>query len=337
MRKQHYLTYDERLKIEAWLRAKMKVSWIAEQLGCSRQTIYNEIRRGKYIHTCEYWDEERYSADVAQKCTNYNQSAKGRPLKIGSDYAYADFLENTILTKKYSPAAALAEARKHNFKTSICVTTLYSYIDKRAFAKLTSKHLWEKGKRKSRTYDKVKRIAHPTLPSIMERSKLADERSELGHWEMDLVVSGKNGKKVLLTLTERLTRQEMIFLLPNRKAATVRRIFDMLEVQEPNFRQKFKSVTTDNGPEFLQYDKLTESIFGGRRFDIYYCHSYAAWEKGTNENHNKMIRRFFPKGTDFSKITPNEIKIMEDWMNNYPRKRLNWLTPNELMNQLLAG
>ena len=137
MGKQHYLTYEERLKIEAWLRAKAKVTWIASQIGCSRQTIYNEIKRGQYIHTCEYWDEVRYSADIAQQKTDYNQSAKGRPLKIGSDYAYADFLEQTILKKKYSPAAALAEARKHDFDKSICVTTLYSYIEKRVFAKLS--------------------------------------------------------------------------------------------------------------------------------------------------------------------------------------------------------
>lgn len=337
MGKQHYLRYEERLKIEAWLRAKAKIAWIATQLGCSRQTVYNEIKRGQYIHTCDYWDEVRYSADIAQQQTVYNQSAKGRPLKLGSDYAYADFLESTILKKKYSPAAALAEARKYNFNTSICVTTLYSYIEKRVFTKLTKKDLWEKGNRKKRSYNRVKRIAHPALPVITERSERADRRDQLGHWEMDLVVSGKNGRKVLLTLTERMTRKEMIFLLPNRKAATVREVFDKLETQYPDFQQRIRSITTDNGSEFLQYDKLSESILGGKRFDVYYCHSYAAWEKGTNENHNKMIRRFFPKGTDFSKITPSQIKKVENWMNNYPRKILNWLTPNELMNQLIAG
>lgn len=337
MKKQHYMTYEERLKLEGYLQAGMKVAWIAEQMGFCKKTIYNEIKRGQYIHTCDYWDEVRYSADIAQQQTDYNQSAKGRPLKIGSDYAYADFLESTILKKEYSPAAALAEARKHNFDTSICVTTLYSYIEKRVFAKLTKKDLWEKGKRKKRTYNQVKRIAHPLLPSINNRSDRANERTELGHWEMDLIVSAKSGRSVLLTLTERATRQELIFLLPNRKAATVRNIFDKLERKDPAFRQKFKSITTDNGSEFLQYDKLTESIHGGKRFDIFYCHSYAAWEKGTNENHNRMIRRFFPKGTDFSKVSSDRVKKVEEWMNNYPRAKLGWKTPNELMNQLLAG
>ena len=95
------------------------------------------------------------------------------------------------------------------------------------------------------------------------------------------------------------------------------------------FKKKFRSITTDNGSEFLEYDQLTRSIFGGKRFDIWYCHSYAAWEKGTNENHNRMIRRWFPKGTDFSKVKSAEIAALQDWMNGYPRKVLGWKTPRE--------
>ena len=78
------------------------------------------------------------------------------------------------------------------------------------------------------------------------------------------------------------------------------------------FQKKFRSITTDNGPEFLEYELLTRSIYGGQRFQVYYCHSYAAWEKGSNENHNRMIRRFFPKGTDFSKITKKRIAELQD-------------------------
>lgn len=337
MGKQHYMNYAERLRLEGYLSAGMKVTWIAEQMGFCKKTIYNEIKRGKYIHTTDLEDQIRYSADVAQKKVTYNQSAKGRPLKIGSDYDYAAYLENLILKKKYSPAAALAEARKQNFNTNICVTTLYSYIEKRVFASLTKKDLWEKGKRKKRSYMPIKRIAHPMLPSITDRSKLANDRSELGHWEMDLIISAKKGRTVLLTMTERATRKELIFKLPDRRSATVRAVFDYLEASDPKFRNKFRSITTDNGVEFLNHDKLTESIFGGKRFDVFYCHSYAAWEKGSNENHNRMIRRFFPKGTDFRDISTDRIKEVEDWLNNYPRKKLNWQTPNELFSKMLVS
>ena len=107
-------------------------------------------------------------------------------------------------------------------------------------------------------------------------------------------------------------------------------LIDQLERSTPKFKQKFQSITTDNGPEFLVLQDLQRSIFGGKRFDVWYCHSYAAWEKGTNENHNRMIRRWFPKGTDFTEVSPARIQEIQNWMNDYPRKILNWSTPNEM-------
>ena len=83
--------------------------------------------------------------------------------------------------------------------------------------------------------------------------------------------------------------------------------------------------------EFLEYEQLTQSMYVGKRFEVYYCHSYSAWEKGTNENHNRFLRRFFPKGTDFTKVSQRQLQEAMDWMNNYPRKVLDWKTPNEMM------
>ena len=197
-KKQHYMKWEERQQLEALRRNRIPVSEIARQLGFCRQTIYDELKRGAYIHTCPYWDEVRYSADKAQQVHDYNQTAKGRPLKIGSDREYADFLEEKMLgvqedgkidrRKRYSPAAALAVARKENFRTSVCVSTLYSYITKRVFLHLTNKDLWEKGKKKKQDYKPIQRIAHPSLPSISDRPEHINQRSERGHWEMDLVV-----------------------------------------------------------------------------------------------------------------------------------------------------
>ena len=332
MKKQHYMTIDERYKLEVLYNdARLSIGKIAKILGFCRQTIYNEIKLGTYIHTCEWYDEKRYSACKAEQLHKYNQTAKGRPLKIGNDHDYAEFLEHKIIKDRYSPAAALAAARKEGFATSICVGTLYSYIDKKIFLKLSNKHLWIKSRKEKKQREaSAPRVAHPKLPSISDRPERINERSERGHWEMDLVV-GKEGKgPVLLTLTERVTRQELIFKLPNKKAATVCSVFDRLEKTMPTFKEKFKSLTTDNGPEFLVLEKLQESIHGGKRFDVWYCHSYAAWEKGSNENHNRMIRRWFPKGTDFSKVTEKQVAAVQNWMNNYPRRILNWATPNEM-------
>ena len=152
---------------------------------------------------------------------------------------------------------------------------------------------------------------------------------EPGPWEMDLVVGKAKTKPALLTLVERVSRNIMIFKLPDKKASSVRAVFDQLERIYPDFKQRFKSITTDNGSEFLRYQELRSSIYGGDRFAIYYCHSYSAWEKGTNENHNRMIRRWYPKGTDFTSVTEKEIAVLQDWMNHYPRKVLDWKCPAE--------
>lgn len=334
-KKQHYMTRDERYQLEALRSAKIPVSQIARQLGFSRQTIYNELKRGAYIHTCDYYDETRYSADKGQQIHQYNQTAKGRPLKIGSHHDYAEFLEQAMISKedprkRCSPAVALELARRKGFSIDICTTTLYSYIDKGVFLHLTNKNLWEKSKRKKRGYREVSRIVHPKLPSIVNRPEKINSRSEYGHWEMDLIIGKEGTKPVLLTLIERKSRQVIIEKLPDRKAATIRAVFDKMEHQMPDFKWRFKSITTDNGSEFLEYEKLRQSIRGGIRFEVYYCHSYAAWEKGSNENHNRMIRRWYPKGTDFTRVTKKEIAALQDWMNNYPRKILNWAAPAEV-------
>ena len=131
---------------------------------------------------------------------------------------------------------------------------------------------------------------------------------------------------------ERLKKEEVIRKLPDRRAATIRQAFDQMErsMGKQAFRRKFRTITTDNGPEFLEHEQLIRSIYGGKRFRVYYCHSYAAWEKGTNENSNRIIRRFFPKGTDFSRVTRRQVADVETWMNNYPRRSLGWRCPTEV-------
>lgn len=323
MKKQHYMTRDERYQLEAYLRAGKPVSWIAREMGFCERTIYYEKKRGAFARASErnyYRETIEYSADKAQQIHEYNQTAKGRPLKIGNDRAYADFLERKILTDRFSPAAALSAARRAGYQTSVCVSTLYSYIEKGVFLHLTNKDLWVKGQKKKRGYQPVRRIAHPLLPSITTRPEEIKQRSEFGHWEMDLVVGKAGTKPVLLTLTERRTRKEIIRKLKNRKAETIRKELERLKTKE-----KFRSITTDNGSEFMEYDQLIKAV----SCPVYYCHSYAAWEKGSNENHNRMIRRFFPKGTDFTRVTKKQIQAVQDWMNGYPRKILSWNTPDE--------
>lgn len=330
-----YLTREQRIQIEAYYRIKKKPCEIARLMGLHHSTVYRELKRGMYPHNVEYVEVWRYSAEIGQQKHDYAQTNKGRPIKLGHDHTMADFLEKRMLgvqengkiehRKRCSPAVALELARREGFTTRICVTTLYSYIEKQIFLNLTNQNLWEKSKRKKRNYETVQRIAHPLLPSITERPNYINSREEPGHCEMDLIVSCTKGKGALLTLTERAGRFEFIRKIPNRKAETIR--LALVEIKRKLPPGTIKSITTDNGSEFLQYEELKAVV----ACPIYYCHSYAAWEKGSNENHNRMIRRWFPKGTDFSKISKREIAECEAWMNNYPRKTLGWLTPTEFM------
>ena len=99
-----------------------------------------------------------------------------------------------------------------------------------------------------------------------------------------------------------------------------------------HFREKFKSITLDNGREFLDWEAIERSgLNSQKRTLVYFAHPYSSWERGTNENQNRMIRRFIPKGRDISKLSDKDVKRIEEWMNNYPRKILGYKTPNELV------
>lgn len=152
---------------------------------------------------------------------------------------------------------------------------------------------------------------------------------------MDSVVGPQGkGKKALLVFTERKTRKEIIEIVKNHTASEVIKTLNKFErkLGEKKFRKTFKSITVDNGTEFSDWEKMEKSRRNKKmpRTKIYYCHAYKSCERATNENHNRIIRRFFPKGTNFDFVTNKEIKKVEEWMNNYPRKILGWLTPNEM-------
>lgn len=327
-----HLSFTDRLKIESWLRVGVKPREMAEMLHCSRQTIYNELKRGTYEHLdSEYRTEIRYSPDKAETRYRINLQAKGGQLKIGNDHKLAKYIEDKILKENYSPAAVLGEIRTSGaeFKTTICVSTLYSYIDKGVFLKLTNKNLPVK-RNKTNGYKKVKRAAKaPKGDSIEHRPAEVDTRERVGDWEMDCVEGKKKTKKTLLVLTERKTRKEIIRLMPDKTAASVVTALDKLErrLGATMFQKTFRSITMDNGCEFSDCAGIEKScITGQQRTKAYYCHPYSSYERGSNENQNKMVRRKYPKGYDFSKTSAKAIQMLENWINNYPRKIFNFET-----------
>lgn len=338
MRKFKQLTRYNRLQIEGLLKLKTPIKDIAKVLGVHISTIYREIKRGAYEHlNSDYTYETRYSSDKGELHHQEILKAKGPTLKIGKDYEFINYVEDKIINHKYSPSAVLGEIKANNisFNTSICTTTLYSYIYKNVFGKLTMKDLPMKEKRKKHNKHLIqKKMSRGT--SIEKRPDEINSRTTFGHWEMDCVVGST--LPTLLVLTERLTRKEIIRLMPNHEVKSVLKELNKLERQlgSKKFREIFKSITVDNGVEFSDYEGMESSVLVIKaRTKIYYCHAYCSWEKGSVERLNREIRRLIPKGSDLSKYSKEDIQNVEDWINNYPREILNFNTSNSYYNDVI--
>lgn len=232
------------------------------------------------------------------------------------------FIENKIVNEKWSPAAVIGYIRSNNlfFESSICYKTLYNYIHAGLFLNISEKDLLHYRKSKKEFVRVAKN--NVVCTSIEERPAAVKERDCFGHWEMDTVVSGHSGTGCLLVLSERKTRLEIIRKIKNKTQLEVKRALDALEQSFPAcaFSEHFKTVTVDNGTEFLNSAAIEYSSSGNKRTDLYYCHPYASWERGTNENINKMIRRWIPKGADISQWTDADIRYIEHWCNSFSRK-----------------
>lgn len=178
----------------------------------------------------------------------------------------------------------------------------------------------------------------PRGTSIEDRPREIYKRNTFGHWEMDCVCGST--LTTLLVLTERLTRKEIIFKMPNQTMESVHHCMNKLEHKlGKKFKQIFKSITVDNGSEFSDSVTLETSKFGrnSKRTKVYYCHPYCSCERGTNERINREIRRLIPKGSDLSKYTDDDIQNVENWVNTYPRQVLDFKTSQELFNNYVTA
>lgn len=333
--------YDRRLLLEGYLLGKKGYPKIQNQtklakiFQCDRKTIYNEIKRGLVEHLKSDLSKVlEYNADYAQQNANWENTGRGRKLKIGSDFILCSELKKLIVDKNYSPYAVIAEFNLNGWKTEtrFCEKTLYNWVNKGFVAGVERTDLPNKGvkykeKGSTRRYSRAKCAEH----SIDNRPKEIETRKEFGHWELDTVKGGADkGTECLFTMTERKSRNEIARKMPDAKENSTVKTLDEIErrIGSENFRQIFKTMTCDGGSEFMDIEGIETSCIDGKpRTKLYFTHPYTACERGTNENHNKIMRRFFPKGCDFSKVTDEEVQHAEDWMNNYPRKIHDGLTP----------
>ncbi len=157
------------------------------------------------------------------------------------------------------------------------------------------------------------------------RPAYIEDRQEAGHWEIDTVVGKKGTKEVLLTLDEQKTRKLLVVKIPSRTAAAVcEGMRSLLAPLGDRAAEVFKSITSDNGAEFAFLPDMLPHIA------IYYAHPYSSFERGINENQNGLIRRFFPKGTDFASVSDAAIRRVQDWINSLPRKIHHYRSSPEL-------
>jgi IS30 family transposase len=284
-----------------------------------------------------------YSSDRGQDAHDLNATARGPSLKLGRNYPLAEFIRCRIVEHKESPDVVASRLRQTGMVGAVCTRTLYRYIDQGVIPGVSNESLWEKRKRgqsaNRRSRRMIKRLARGT--SIELRPAGAQSREEFGHWEMDLVVGPARGSSAaLLTLVERKHRHILIRKLPDKSQASVLKALRGIERHygPKHFQQIFKSITADNGSEFLDFEALEASSLSSQpRTRIFYAHAYASWERGSNENANRMIRRFVAKGYNIASLTKHSVAAIETWINNYPRRILAFSTPSALFSNELRA
>ena len=331
-RKKRHLTPSERANIEFLLKEKVRPSEIARRLGRDRSVITREIKRNSVVQMdSELRVNNRYFADAATRQYNERRATTGCKIKLAQASEMVEYVERQIKDEKWSPDAAIGRAKlEHPEWVSISTKTFYNYID-RGLVKIKPIDLLLKvrlcpKKKKDRQREKV------LGKCITERPQEANDRTELGHWEGDTVVGKREKSSVLLTLTERKTGLEIIRKISGRRPEYVlSALVEIKSVFGTNAENMLKSVTFDNGSEFSDVEGMERAI----GVPVYFAHPYSSFERGTNENHNGIIRRFIPKGKSIDDVPDELIVRVEAFMNNLPRKRFGYQTPAEHMALLL--
>ena len=324
MKQYRRISWVDRLHIERLYNSKRSIRAIAAALGFAPSAIHYELQHGFYEHLDgDTWRmEKRYSAQIAQRHADYQATVKGKPIKLGKRFDYCADVARQIRAG-FSPDAIVGRYKREG-KWTVSVTTLYRYIDKGYIPDITNKDLLVKSRKKKRKHHRVKKASRALAgESIERRPDEINKRQSFGHWEMDTVIGKAKGKgEVLLVLTERFTRYEYITHLPDKTAASV--VAALNEIIQYFPYGTFRTITMDNGSEFSDCYGIETDRHGIKRLDAYYCHPYTSCERGSNENANKLIRRFFPKGTSLATCTSKDCQNAMAFINHMPRKILGY-------------
>jgi len=323
------LSCVEREEISRGLSQRYSLRKIAWALGRSASAISREVKAGG----C---GKNNYRAVTAQNRANRNSAKrKTGKRKLTANPKLWAYITRKLKKKKWSPRQIAEELKKDyplDMTMRISPETIYTYIyilprgtlKKELTASLRQNR---KRRRKQTKGVKIERKLEEML-SIEERPKEVEDRIIPGHWEGDLII-GKQNRSALGTLVERTTRATILVPVKNREAEVVAKAFAKEVRKLP--RQMKLSMTYDQGREMARH-KLFTNLTGVK---VYFAHPRSPWERGTNENTNGLIRQFFPKGTDFNKVSRYEVKKAQDLLNGRPRQALGFKKPCEVFNQLI--
>ena len=327
MKKYKHLIIIEREVLANELLLRHKLDDIAIAMGRDKSTLSREVSRCRLGYG-------GYRALTAQALFQQRQAVAKKPRKIENNEQLKEYI-HSHLKLGWSPEQIanrlkLEYPNEPNMQISHEAIYTYLYVLPRGELRkeLLSYLRQHQRSRRKRANTHSKRGQIPNMISIDERPKEVEKRTIPGHWEGDLIV-GKGRLSALGTLVERTTRTTILVPLRKKDAPAVRRAFARETKKLPN--QMKLSLTYDRGKEMSEHELFTKAT----RIQVYFADPYAPWQRGTNENTNGLIRKYFPKGVDFSNITRKEIKAVQDLLNGRPRKVLGYLKPFEVFDSLL--
>lgn len=319
-----HLTIDERLCLHISYSAGMGVRKIAKELGRSPSTISRELKRNK----CKLGNGKGYYKYFPVRANNLYEERR-KKCHRNSKYRLkeVEYIEEKI-KEHWSPEQIMNRATDKIDKVP-STSTIYRMIHAGKIGKVEKIrmcHLRRKGK-----YKKPKSMQgrfDDNGQTIRKRPKKVYKREEVGHWEGDTVDSGFLGntpksQSCVITVVERKTRYCIAILVEDKKAKTINEAIIKALKELP--KGLVKTITFDRGKEFSGFREIEKEL----NCTAYFCDPYCAWQKGTNENTNGLLREFYPKGTDFSQVDKTEFKDVIKLLNNRPRKCIKYKTPKE--------
>jgi len=325
----HYrhLNITEREEISRLLSAHMSMRTIASSLGRSVSTISREIVRNTS-------NISKYRAIRAQKKAILEARKPKKTRKLDTNRAVRQYVFECLHKYRWSPEQ-IAQSLTMRYPTDMIMRisheTIYQYVYILPRGKL--KRQLASDLRRQHSRRRQRNIRHKCCPiqdflSIEERPAEVADRIVPGHWEGDLIM-GAGNKSAIGTLVERTKRFTILVKLKAKDATSVRKAFAREFKHIPPCLKL--SLTYDHGQELAEHKLFTNQT----NIQVYFAHPHSPWERGTNENTNGIVRDFFPKGTDFSKISKYKLKKVQRYINERPRKSLGWLSPSVAFSQLL--